>query len=130
MKNETLELIEPTPRLHSTKCKITAFSIRVFLQFTTLISALTAWYLYDYFIAVATLLITFIVMGIIRSKMRNSVIPPHQREYAYTDEGIAAWFTAKELCIESEPITSSESLSHSAEQKDLERKSLVKNRER
>jgi hypothetical protein len=122
MKNTTLELIEPTPVLKSKKCQFTAFMIRILLQFTTPAAALISWYLYDYFVAGATLLVTFIMMGIIRSKMRNSVIPPHQREYTYNDEGIATWFTAKELCIESEPIASNESLLHNAEQKDLEKR--------
>ncbi|MDQ1244605.1 MAG: hypothetical protein QG565_945, partial [Campylobacterota bacterium] len=31
-------------------------------------------------------------------KLRNSVIPPKQREYQYNDKGIADWYTAKELC--------------------------------
>ncbi|WP_297440468.1 hypothetical protein [Sulfurimonas sp.] len=118
MKKETLELIEPTPILHSKKCKITAFSIKTLLQFATPIVALIAWYLYDYFIAGATLLITFIVVGIIRAKIRNAVIPLHQREYQYDDASIAAWYTAKELCIDTNPITSNESLLHNAEQKD------------
>jgi hypothetical protein len=122
MRNETLEIIKPTPVLHSKKCKITAFIIKILLQFSTPLAAFIAWYLYDYFVAGATLLIAFLIMGIIRSKMRNSVIPPNQREYHYTDEGIAVWFTAKELCIESEPTTSNESLLHNVEQKGLEKR--------
>jgi hypothetical protein len=54
--------------------------------------------MYDYFIAIATLLLSFIIMGIIRSKIRNSVIPMKQREYQYNDQGIADWYTAKEIC--------------------------------
>lgn len=57
-----------------------------------------AWYFYDYFIAGAILLLSFIIMGIIRSKLRNSAIPPSQREYHYNDKGIADWFVARELC--------------------------------
>jgi len=128
MNNDYLELIEPTPTLHSKKCRFTAFSIRLLLQFTTPILALIMWYIYDYFIAGATLLISFIVVGIIRAKMRNSVIPIHQREFQYNDQGIATWFTAKELCIE-EVITSNESLSHNEEQINLKRISQVKNLE-
>ena len=39
-------------------------------------------------------------MGIIRSKLRNSVIPPKQQEYQYNDQGIADWFVAKEICYD------------------------------
>jgi len=38
-------------------------------------------------------------MGIIRSKLRNSVIPLTQQEYHYNDEAIANWYTAKRLCF-------------------------------
>jgi len=94
-----INLIEPTPKLHSRKCKAIALALRIFLQTTTPLSALVAWYLYDYFVAGAILLLSFIIMGIVRSKLRNSVIPLTQQEYHYTDEGIANWYTAKRLCI-------------------------------
>jgi len=121
MKTDYIDLIEPTPTLHSKKCKLIVFIIKIFLQYAMFVTAFIAWYLYDYFIAGATLLISFIIIGIIRAKMRNSVIPPHQREYHYNDEGIATWFAAKELCYETSSL-SSESQSHSAVQKGLERK--------
>ena len=121
MKTDYIDLIEPTPTLHSKKCKLIAFIIKIFLQYAMFGAAFIAWYLYDYFIAGATLLISFIIIGIIRAKIRNSVIPPHQREYHYNDEGIAAWFSAKELCYEISSL-SSESQSHNAIQKGLERK--------
>lgn len=101
MQTDIIDLIEPTPKLHSKRCKLISLILRLFLQFTTFISAMIAWYLYDYFIAGAILLLSFIIMGIIRSKIRNSVIPIKQREFQYNDQGIADWYTARELCIES-----------------------------
>ena len=100
MHNDFIDLIEPTPKLHSRKCRIISFFLRVFLQFTTFVVGLITWYVYDYFLAIASLLLSFIIMGIIRSKIRNAVIPPNQREYQYNDKGIADWYTAKELCYE------------------------------
>ena len=102
MQNDFIDMMEPTPKLHSKKCKAISFLLRVFLQFTTFVASLIAWYLYDYFIALLTLVLSFIIMGIIRSKIRNSVIPPKQREYQYNDQGIADWYTAREICIEIE----------------------------
>jgi hypothetical protein len=102
MQTDYIELIEPTPKLKSKKCKFIAFLLRLFLQFNTIFIAGVAWYIYDYFIAIATLLLSFIVMGIVRSKLRNSVIPPSQREYQYSDQAIADWYIAKELCFEDE----------------------------
>lgn len=100
MQEDFIEPIEPTPVLHSKKCRVTALSLRLFLQYTTILSALAAWYLYDFFIALLTLVLAFIIMGIIRSKLRNSSIPPSQREYRYSDKDIADWYTAKMLCYE------------------------------
>ncbi len=99
MQTDFIEQIEPTPKLYTKKCKLAAFVLRVFLQFGTAIIALFMWYLYDYFVSIAALLLSFIVIGIIRSKLRNSVIPATQREYQYNDQGIAQWYIAKELCF-------------------------------
>jgi len=119
MENDYIDLKEPTPILHSKKCKYIAFGIKLLLQYLSIITAFMAWYLYDYFIAGATLLITFLIVGIVRAKIRNSVIPLHQMEYHYTDKEIANWFTEKEFC--SNPV-SNELQSHNAIQKGLERK--------
>ena len=102
MQNDYIDLIEPTPKSHSKKCKLISLLLRLFLQFTTIIVGLITWYLYDYFMAIAALLLSFIIMGIVRSKLRNTVIPPNQREYQYNDKGIADWYTAKELCYETQ----------------------------
>lgn len=102
MNNDYIDLIEPTPKLHSKKCKLISLMLRLFLQFTTYIMAIIAWIMYDLFIGAAILILSYIVMGIVRSKIRNSVIPMSQREYQYNDKGIADWYTAKELCFEEE----------------------------
>ncbi len=98
MQNDFIEMIQPTPKLKTTKCKAIALLLRLFLQFTTPLVALVIWYMYDYFIAGASLLLSFIVIGIIRAKLRNSSIPFTQREYHYNDAGIAAWYSAKYFC--------------------------------
>ncbi|MEA3330586.1 MAG: hypothetical protein U9Q29_02710 [Campylobacterota bacterium] len=98
MQNDYIEMIEPTPALNSKKCKLISFFIRVFLQFSIYMVSFTAWYIYDYFIAIAVLILSFIIMGIIRSKFRNSVIPIKQREHQYSDKDIANWYTAKTVC--------------------------------
>ncbi|MDD2905235.1 MAG: hypothetical protein WBK95_09710 [Sulfurimonas sp.] len=100
MHTETIYLLEPTPKLHTKKCRLLSFILRVFLQFTTFGVFFIIWYLYDFFLALLSLLLSFIVMGIVRSKLRNSVIPPNQREYQYNDQAIADWYCAKELCYE------------------------------
>lgn len=100
MNEEILEMLEPTPKLNSKKCRVISLIIRMFLQFGIYIIALIIWYWQDYFIAIASLIASYIVMGIVRSKIRNSVIPPKQREHQYSDKEIADWFVARELCFE------------------------------
>lgn len=100
MSNDFIEMIEPTPKLHSKKCKAVSFVLWMFLQFSTYAVTLSVWYIYDYFMAFFALILSFIIIGIIRSKLRNSVIPIKQREYHYNDKGIADWYTARELCYE------------------------------
>jgi len=98
MNDDYIDLIEPTPKLTSKRCRIISFLIRLLLQFTTYVTAFIVWYLFDIFIAFFALILSFIIVGIIRSKLRNNVIPQSQREYQYNDQGIADWYTAKELC--------------------------------
>lgn len=100
MQEEFIELREPTPPIHSKRCRVISLLLRLFLQYGAAAATLGAWYFYDFFIALLTLVLAFILMGIIRSKLRNSVIPPSQREYQYNDKEIADWFSAKELCYE------------------------------
>jgi hypothetical protein len=105
MNENYIDLIEPTPKLQSQKCRAIAFVLRILLQYSIYPVTLVVWYIYDYFIAGATLLLLFIIVGIIRAKLRNSVIPLTQREYHYTDAAIADWYSAKILCMEEENVT-------------------------
>ena len=45
-------------------------------------------------------MLSFVIVGIIRAKLRNSVIPVKQREYQYNDKGIADWYAARAICFE------------------------------
>ena len=105
MQDDIIDMIEPTPKLHAKRCKLISFLLKIFLQFSIYILTIAAWLLYDYFIAFFTLILSYLIIGIIRSKLRNSVIPIKQREYQYNDKGIADWYTARELCIEIDPTT-------------------------
>jgi len=99
MQNDIIEMLEPTPKLHTKKCQIVSYLIWFFLKFSTYIATAISWYIYDYFIAFFVLILAFIVMGIIRSKIRNIAIPQKQQEHQYNDKEIADWYTAREICI-------------------------------
>jgi len=98
MQIDDIEIIEPTPVLNSKKCRFISLMIKLFLETTTIVSGLIAFYLYDYFIAIATALLMFIIVGIIRAKLRNEVIPFSQNEHYYNDKDIADWYTSKQIC--------------------------------
>ena len=102
MNTEYIDLIEETPKIDNKKCKILSYILKSILTFTTYFSALLALYLYDYFIAGAIFLLSFIIMGIVRSKISNAVIPSKQREFQYSDQEIADWYIAREVCFEEE----------------------------
>ena len=106
MKHETtLELITPTPKIHSKKCRFFTKILTYTLSYAHYGVALFIWWYYDYFYAIAALLLVYIFIGIIRAKLRNGVIPLHQQEYHYSDEAIAAWYMAYQICLEKETIT-------------------------
>jgi len=103
MENDFIPLIETTPTLYSKKCKIFAWLLMATLKSANYIFALIIWYKFDYFFAIASFLIGFIVMGIVRSKLRNSAIPRVQQEYHYSDKAIADWYMARRVCFEVAP---------------------------
>ena len=105
MQDNIIDMIESTPKLKSQKCRIISYTIYLGLKFTTYITTLLTWLLYDYFIAFFILILSFIVMGIVRSKIRNIAIPTSQQEYKYNDKSIADWYTAKELCYVDELLS-------------------------
>jgi hypothetical protein len=89
--------IEPTPEPATALCRIAARLLGGFFSYGTYLIALLTWYLYDWFYAIAALLAGFVVLGILRAKIRNISIPLNQQEYTYTDQAIAKWFIVRRL---------------------------------
>ena len=101
MENDDyIELIEPTPKLKTKRCQLLAKSIALALFSAPYIAAFLLWYIYDFFIGIVAFGFTYLIVGIVRSKLRTLSIPPHQLEYNYTDLAIATWYAAKQLCYE------------------------------
>jgi hypothetical protein len=92
-----IPLIEPTPEPLKPSCRIAARLLGWLLTYGTYLLAAGAWYLYDWFYAIAALLLGFVVIGIVRAKIRNISIPPAQQEYQYTDQAIAKWFVVRRM---------------------------------
>ncbi len=105
MKDDAiLEVFIPTPQLKTKKCRLIAKTIEYLLKGTPSVIAVLGWYLYDYFIAILLWFVFFIIIGIVRSYLRNSSIPMTQQEHPYNDEGISRWYTAKHICLPYEVI--------------------------
>lgn len=69
------------------------------LSYGNYLVAALVWWKSDWFIAVGTLLLGFVVFGILRSKLRNDSIPPAQREYPYDDYAIVTWYLSRNHCF-------------------------------
>ena len=100
MEEDILEMIEPTPTPQTLQCKLLIKSIELFLRFGMFIIAGLFFYMYDLSIACVALLVSYLVIGIVRSKMRIASIPFFQLELNYTDKAIAHWYGMKHLCYE------------------------------
>lgn len=92
-----IPLIEPTPEPSRKVCRFAAAALGYFLSYGTYGIALIVWLLYGWFYAIAALLTGFVVLGIVRAKIRNSSIPTQQQEYQYTDAAIAKWFIVRRM---------------------------------
>lgn len=100
MNNDRLTFnIDPTPTLPTRQCRFIARVTGWILSYGNYIIALIVWWKSDWFISLGTLLLGFIVFGIIRSKLRNDSIPPAQRETPYTDYAIATWYLSRNYCF-------------------------------
>jgi hypothetical protein len=91
--------IDPTPTLATRQCRFFARMLGYGLSYGNYLIAGIVWWKSDWFIAVGMLLLSFIVFGIIRSKLRNDSIPPVQRETPYNDYAIVTWYLSRNHCF-------------------------------
>ena len=102
MEDDYIEMIEQTPVLKTKRCVVFSFLIECFLRYFIYLISLLSLYLYDYFIAITTLIFSFLIIGIIRAYIRKYAIPIKQTEFTYNDKDIAIWYVAKNICFENE----------------------------
>lgn len=95
---DVVELQEEIPKLNTLKCKILATALWLFLQYSIYLIMLIVWVLYDFFISIFALMISFLVIGIIRSNLRVSSLLTQHLELEYDDKSIATLYVAKNIC--------------------------------
>jgi len=100
MQNDFIPEIEPTPTYTDKSCQFLVKIITFKLKFMPYILTLLVLVMVDYFYAIATFLISYLITGIVRSYMRNNSIPKKQQEYTYTDTAIASWYLYRTFCFQ------------------------------
>lgn len=100
MKHDFIPNIEPTPKLEHKECRFFALLLTLFLKYGSAFLALIIWYLYDLYYGIASFLVFYLVIGIIRSKLLHASIPKVQQEYHYSDDAIAAWYIKRVVVCE------------------------------
>jgi len=93
-----MEIYTQTPQLPKGICKILLFLFSNFLRYGAVIVTLGIWWLYNWYYALSTFLLAFILIGILRSKLLHSSIPKVQQEFTYADKEIAAWYLYRYVC--------------------------------
>jgi len=93
-----MEIYTQTPQLPNKGCKILLFLLTLFLSYGAVIIALCVWWFYNWYYALSALLLSFILMGILRSKLLHSSIPKVQQEFTYSDRDIIGWFLHMNIC--------------------------------
>ena len=93
-----MELYTQTPQPPNQGCKLLNLLLTGFLSYGAVIIAIGVWWLYNWYYALSALLLAFILIGILRSKLLHSSIPKVQQEFTYSDKDIAAWYLHMYVC--------------------------------
>jgi len=89
--NDTIELFRPTPKLITKKDRLLALLISIALSYSYILLSLVIWVLSSWYMALSTLLLAYIVTGIVSSKLLHWYVPARQHEFSYSAKDIAAW---------------------------------------
>ncbi len=98
MEPHTIDMIEPTPTPDTLTCKVYVWLITLSLKSAALLLALLVWARFDAVMAFFALLLGYLIIGIVRAKLRADAIPRHQLEHPYSDYAIACWVAMRRLC--------------------------------
>ena len=94
MQEEIIEEYQKTPVFESSYLKAVVKLLGFILGFTPFIVGILFWAFTDWFYALAALLLSYLLSGIVSSKLRHFYIPFFQREFSYSSYELAAWVVA------------------------------------
>ena len=98
INDEIIDTKMPIPVFTTRRCRFFALLMSTLLRFGSIIVAIIVAIRYDYFLAIAALLTSYIILGIVRSKIRDMVIPVKLQEFTYSDSDIAKLYLHQEVC--------------------------------
>jgi len=93
-----MDLYTQTPEPPNQQCLLLRIVLSIFLSYGIYIITLGVWLVYNWYYALSALLLSFVLMGILRSKLLHASIPKAQQEFTYSDKDIAAWFLHLHIC--------------------------------
>lgn len=94
MMQETLEPYDKVPKLLTFKEKLFAHSIALILSYAYFLISLIIWWQVNWYMALSTLFLLYIVSGIVSSKLLHLYVPYKQHEFNYSSLELASWMIA------------------------------------
>ena len=88
---DTIELFEAVPPLQTKQEKFYAALMSFGLSYGYFLLALIVWWQSSWYMALSTLLLAYLLTGIISSKLLHMYVPHKQHEFSYSSKDLAAW---------------------------------------
>lgn len=89
--NEIIELFIAVPKPKNRKEKYRVNALGFLLTYGSLMVGGIVWLMFDWFYAVAFTLVSYLILGIIMSKLAQANVPWAQWEHRYNGFELAAW---------------------------------------
>lgn len=93
-----MEIYTQTPLPPNKACKFLHLILSGFLSYGIYLISAVVWWQYNWYYALSALLLSFVLMGILRSKLLHSSIPKVQQEFTYSDKDIIGWYLHLYVC--------------------------------
>ena len=93
-----MTLYTQTPEPPNQQCKLLKLLLSMLLSYGAFIIGISVWWFYNWYYAFSAFLLSFILIGILRSKLLHSSIPKVQQEFTYADKDIIGWYLHMSIC--------------------------------
>ncbi|MDF1881848.1 hypothetical protein JHD50_11150 [Sulfurimonas sp. MAG313] len=93
-----MNIYTQTPIPPNKQCKLLQIALALFLSYGIYLITAIIWFFYNWYYALSSLLLSFVLMGIVRSKLLHASIPKVQQEFTYSDKDISSWYVHRYVC--------------------------------